>query len=252
MCNRVRRRAMHNTLRAKTTRRLEAAATTITLNSGNRMNQERWTPGLSALALVALLLAGFSAAAVAGGRRTGDKPKGGTTTSAPAQPDTVKKTDAAGNKALLAAWKKNIAQWKELYADEPADNSFCYVCHANYDDEKLVTAHAPKGIGCETCHGISDKHSEDEDSLVPPDVLFAKAKIELFCRQCHETEDLVEGDEAHKKFFAKPRGPKDKTCTNCHDMKHSLKVRTRRWDKTTRKLKWSDGVRMMQQRDKDK
>jgi hypothetical protein len=32
-------------------------------------------------------------------------------------------------------------------------------------------------------------------------------------------------------------------------MKHMMKVRTRRWDKETRKLEWYDGVRMMQQRD---
>ena len=32
-------------------------------------------------------------------------------------------------------------------------------------------------------------------------------------------------------------------------MKHTLKVRTRRWDKETRKIEWYDGVRMMQQRE---
>ena len=32
-------------------------------------------------------------------------------------------------------------------------------------------------------------------------------------------------------------------CTNCHNMHHELKVRTRRWDKASRKLDWFDGVR---------
>jgi len=152
---------------------------------------------------------------------------------------------------VLGQWKKHVAAWKEVEPREAADNSFCYVCHLNYENEKekLVTVHEPEGVGCETCHGMSAQHSQDEDSLVPPDVIFASNKVASFCIQCHEKRDLLEGDEAHEKFFAGETEP-DKTCTNCHDMKHSLKVRTRRWDKDTRKIEWYDGVRMMQERDK--
>lgn len=152
---------------------------------------------------------------------------------------------------VLGLWKKHVAEWKEVEPREAADNSFCYVCHLNYENEKekLVSVHEPEGVGCETCHGMSAKHSQDEDSLVPPDVIFASNKVASFCVQCHEKRDLLEGDEAHEKFFAGETEP-DKTCTSCHDMKHSLKVRTRRWDKDTRKIDWFDGVRMMQEREK--
>ena len=112
----------------------------------------------------------------------------------------------------------------------------------------MVRVHEPKGVGCETCHGISDTHSEDEDSLIPPDVIFPRQNVGAFCLQCHEKSELLETDDAHQKFFD---GKSEKTCTNCHAMKHELKVRTRRWDKTTRKLEWYDGVRMMQQRSDD-
>ena len=139
----------------------------------------------------------------------------------------------------------------EVEPREAADNSFCYVCHLNYENEKekLVAVHEPEGVGCETCHGMSAQHSQDEDSLVPPDIIFASNKVASFCVQCHEKRDLLEGDEAHEKFFAGETEP-EKTCTSCHDMKHALKVRTRRWDKDTRKIDWYDGVRMMQERDK--
>lgn len=152
---------------------------------------------------------------------------------------------------VLDQWKKHVAAWKEVEPREAADNSFCYVCHLNYENEKekLVSVHEPEGVGCETCHGMSAQHSQDEDSLVPPDVIFASSKVASFCVQCHEKRDLLEGDEAHEKFFAGETEP-DKTCTSCHDMKHTLKVRTRRWDKDTRKIDWFDGVRMMQEREK--
>ena len=151
--------------------------------------------------------------------------------------ETPAKTDTDPDQATIDQWRKNIDKWKEIDPREAADNSFCYVCHANYEKEKLVNTHEPEGVGCETCHGRSDKHSQDEDSLVPPDVIFASAKVANFCMQCHAKRDLLDGDEAHEKFFAGQVEP-DKTCTSCHDMKHTLKVRTRRWDKETRKLEW--------------
>jgi hypothetical protein len=159
------------------------------------------------------------------------------------------KSESEPDAAVLAEWKKHIAQWKTIDPREAADNSFCYVCHANYESEKLVKVHQSEGVGCETCHGMSDKHSQDEDSLTPPDVIFAAAKVASYCGQCHEKRDLLDGDESHEKFFAGQVEP-DKTCTSCHDMKHVLKVRTRRWNKETRKIEWYDGVRMMQQKDK--
>ena len=57
---------------------------------------------------------------------------------------------------------------------EPADNSYCIVCHLNYETEKLTTGHQIAGVGCAKCHGESEKHSGDEDGLTPPDVMFAQ------------------------------------------------------------------------------
>jgi hypothetical protein len=169
-------------------------------------------------------------------------------TTEPAKPDPSAKTDADPDQATIDQWRKHVEKWKAIDPREAADNSFCYVCHANYEGEKLVKGHESVGVGCETCHGRSDKHSQDEDSLVPPDVIFDSARVARFCAQCHEKRDLLDGDEAHEQFFA-GQVESDKTCTSCHEMKHMMKVRTRRWDKETRKLEWYDGVRMMQQRD---
>jgi len=127
---------------------------------------------------------------------------------------------------------------------EPADNSYCYVCHAPYEHEEMTKEHQPVGVGCETCHGISEKHSGDEDGLTPPDIMFPREKINAACmKKCHSKDDLVDSGNHDEVFVAAKKT--DKTCTECHAEKHRLKVRTRIWDKATGKLLSDDGVRMM-------
>ncbi|MBL7187569.1 MAG: cytochrome c3 family protein [Phycisphaerae bacterium] len=128
--------------------------------------------------------------------------------------------------------------------EEPewADNSYCYVCHLNYDGEELTQNHEIVGVGCETCHGISERHSADEDGITPPDVMFPKEKIGAYCITCHGQPELEHVDE-HKPLLA--NDPDDEhVCTDCHG-KHKMDVRTRIWDKETGKLISDDGVRMM-------
>lgn len=126
---------------------------------------------------------------------------------------------------------------------EPADNSYCYACHVNYQGEKLNRVHEAVGVGCETCHGPSIEHSGDEDNIIPPERMFLKSKINSYCITCHEKEKLLKRDE-HREFFE--AADPEETCSDCHAEKHRLKVRTRVWDKKTRKLIKDDGVRMME------
>ena len=128
-------------------------------------------------------------------------------------------------------------------APKPADNSYCYVCHINYRGEKLTLNHERAGVGCEECHGESDRHSADEDGLTPPEIMFPKARIAPACMACHPTSRLAR-EKAHKLMLADAAG--SAACTECHG-KHRLAVRTRRWDKATGKLLADDGVRMMQE-----
>lgn len=124
----------------------------------------------------------------------------------------------------------------------PADNSFCFVCHANYKKEKLTVRHAKAGVGCMKCHGSSDKHSSDEDGLTPPEIMYAKAAVNPACMACH-ARAKIQDVAAHKPVLAATAAA-PKVCTDCHGRGHRLKVRTRRWDKTTGKLIADDGVRM--------
>lgn len=141
-----------------------------------------------------------------------------------------------------ASEKTPAAQAK--VAVEPADNSYCFACHANYEDEKLAKKHQIAGVGCEKCHGASIKHSGDEDNLIPPDKMFAKSEINRYCMTCHEEAKLRKSSD-HKEWMQELAG--DETCNECHGKGHRLKVRTRHWDKRTGKLLADDGVRMMSQ-----
>ena len=132
---------------------------------------------------------------------------------------------------------------KLVATDSMVDNSRCHVCHINYAEETFAIEHARNDVGCETCHGESDAHCGDEDNITPPDIMFAKEKINPSCLHCHDESDL----RKHKVHVKVLEGTsKKKYCTDCHAKSHRLKYRTRRWGKTTRKLIEDDKVRMLE------
>ena len=128
---------------------------------------------------------------------------------------------------------------------DSADNSYCYVCHINYKSEDIAIAHENKGIGCETCHGMSDDHSSDENGLCAPGRMFARDKITAYCTTCHSQDDLRKV-EKHLRFVFTDNSEKRKVCTDCHG-KHRLENRTRKWNKDTGVLSWKDGAPIMDQ-----
>ena len=118
-----------------------------------------------------------------------------------------------------------------------ADNNACFVCHSNFQDELIVTAHAKEDIGCIKCHGSSVAHRNDEDNVTAPDKMFASARIDKSCRKCHEDHN-ASVRKVIKMFqarFPPNTDPKNVVCTDCHG-EHRLKVRSVHWDKNTGKL----------------
>jgi hypothetical protein len=138
---------------------------------------------------------------------------------------------------------RGITHPKPARTPKSADNSYCMACHAGLKNEKLAARHQQAGIGCSTCHGTSKQHSSDEDGITPPDIIYSKASVAPACRKCHEPATLQQ-DTAHEWVLAGRSAPPFVTCTDCHG-RHRMPVRTRRWDKSTRKLIKDDGVRMV-------
>ncbi len=120
-------------------------------------------------------------------------------------------------------------------------NAFCSVCHYAFGEEELAFNHEMVGIGCERCHGESERHRSDEDNITPPEIMYPKAKINPTCMMCHPRADikhvsyhasLLAGAET---IFDKSDSQK-KHCTDCHGKGHRINVRTIRWNKATGEL----------------
>lgn len=118
-----------------------------------------------------------------------------------------------------------------------ADNSACFVCHGNYQEEPFVLAHAKDDVGCVDCHGQSHDHRNDEDNITPPDTMYAPADIAPGCAKCHETHDAPAAKviARWKERCPAKTDPKSLVCTDCHG-EHRLKFRTVWWNKKTGEL----------------
>lgn len=141
------------------------------------------------------------------------------------------------SKPLLLEERKPPAEPKKKPTGPVADNSACFVCHTNYQEESLASVHALEDVGCVRCHGASLAHRNDENNTTPPDKMYPAEAIDPACVECHDTHDAPA-----RKVLArwKERCP-EKTdfsrvvCTDCHG-EHRLKLRTVRWDKKSGKL----------------
>ena len=122
-------------------------------------------------------------------------------------------------------------------AGKVADNSACFVCHANYKEEPLAVQHAAKSVGCASCHGTSDAHTNDENNTTPPETMYPTDRIDPACGKCHRTHDAPAAEviARWRARCATKTDPKSLVCTDCHG-RHRLRLRTVRWDKRTRKL----------------
>ena len=136
---------------------------------------------------------------------------------------------------------------KPLLLDDPptepkkhasgADNSACFVCHTNYEEEPMARWHAEEDVGCVDCHGKSFAHRNDEDNITPPDTMFPLDKIDKACKKCHgkHKASAVDVIARWQKRCPEKTNPLEIVCTDCHGQ-HRLKIRTVRWNKQTGEL----------------
>ncbi len=121
-------------------------------------------------------------------------------------------------------------------------NPFCAVCHYGFDEEELALNHELAGIGCERCHGESERHRSDEDNITPPEIMYPKARINPTCMMCHPRGEINHVSH-HKPLLAGAKTIFDTEaasrkiyCTGCHAERHRINVRTILWNKATGEL----------------
>jgi len=104
---------------------------------------------------------------------------------------------------------------------KPARNEGCLVCHMDFGKEKITARHAKAGVGCVTCHGRSSAHGGDEANIIKPDVIFGRAEIDAFCKNCHSAHSRGSDYQAFLKTWADKRHngrivSAESVCTDCH------------------------------------
>ena len=119
-------------------------------------------------------------------------------------------------------------------------NQFCSACHYCFGNEELARTHERAGIGCERCHGESERHRSDEDNITPPELMYTKERINPTCMMCHPRAEIKHVSH-HQSVLAGAdtifdKSTNQKNCTDCHATDHHIRVRTIHWNKATGEL----------------
>jgi len=96
-------------------------------------------------------------------------------------------------------------------------NGACYVCHIPFVKEELAKVHLAEGISCAQCHGLSDKHANDENiGATKPDITFRRDQIDAGCEKCHTTHDAPASKVLARFAERKLSLQTPAVCTDCH------------------------------------
>ena len=143
---------------------------------------------------------------------------------------------SSGKKTPDDSAMKQASHSKETFVANP----FCAACHYGFGNEELARTHERAGIGCERCHGESERHRSDEDNVTPPELMYTKERINPTCMMCHPRAEIKHVSH-HRPILAGAetifdKSTNQKTCTDCHATDHRIRVRTIRWNKATGEL----------------
>jgi hypothetical protein len=96
-------------------------------------------------------------------------------------------------------------------------NGACYVCHIPFVKEELAKVHLAEGISCAQCHGLSDKHANDENiGATKPDITFRRDQVDAGCEKCHTTHDAPATQVLARFGERKLSLQTSVICTDCH------------------------------------
>jgi len=95
-------------------------------------------------------------------------------------------------------------------ADAQAELRFsnCTICHLQVEEQLGMSVHGRAGVVCESCHGESRGHLDDEHNVLKPDRLFTPETTAAVCAECHPGAADVEPPPA---------------CATCHGV-HGIRT----------------------------
>jgi hypothetical protein len=117
----------------------------------------------------------------------------------------------------LAPFTPAAAPPAEAPIDPLGPNSACYVCHITFVRESLSKAHLAAKVPCIKCHGLSDKHANDEHiGATKPDHIFKRAQVDRACSACHDKHDVPAATVVARYCERKLPANRTPVCTDCH------------------------------------
>jgi len=100
--------------------------------------------------------------------------------------------------------------------DPLGPNAACYVCHTTFVHEELSKVHLVAKVDCIKCHGLSDKHANDENvGATKPDIVFKRGQIDAMCVECHDKHD-ADAKKVVARFIERKLHGTAVVCTECH------------------------------------
>jgi hypothetical protein len=106
-------------------------------------------------------------------------------------------------------------------------NAACYVCHMTFVKEELAKVHLAAKVTCVQCHGLSDKHANDENiGATKPDVLYRRSEIDASCVKCHPQHDAPARKVIARLLDRRLPSSSVAVCTDCHGLHRIAKEET--------------------------
>lgn len=96
-------------------------------------------------------------------------------------------------------------------------NAACYVCHMTFVKEELAKVHLANKVTCVNCHGLSEKHANDENvGATKPDIVYQRDAVDGSCQKCHEEHDVPARQVVARFRERELPGDRAVICTECH------------------------------------
>jgi formate-dependent nitrite reductase cytochrome c552 subunit len=83
--------------------------------------------------------------------------------------------------------------------------------------EELVKTHLKEKIGCIDCHGLSEKHANDENiGATKPDITFKRPQVDANCAKCHQGHNAPAKAVIARFCERRLSAASPPICTDCH------------------------------------
>src|SRR5262245_39228804 len=116
---------------------------------------------------------------------------------------------------LILYWLVTLASAQEL-------GKVCTPCHTEHVEDVRAHKHGAAKVGCEVCHGTSQKH-RDAIGAASPDRVAGPEEVPALCGGCHTRQGKEFAASKHGKLLAARSEKRAANCGTCHGV-HAVRT----------------------------